>query len=313
MGNHSKCELDEFCVCPRTTAAPSVSPSAAQIAEANEKCNNCRGECGTCALELLPKPRAAVAAGAGAPLDVTAAGLMKLWTRAQELATPTMPAPFQFAKLLLAPRGAPNATAPKPWHAQMPKGRHYLDPRTGREEAMVAEIEAWRTIYAYAQVPAFDLQAALEEKKNAVLEDVARWLDWFDGKPTRRAEYVRSLKANAGTQSSAAQAGASAPDDSHKASEGSPQAACGDSAGVATESDPAAIAEARRLKILALRKELVELEAEQYGEADAEREAVIEECRKLKRAGKRIEATKHYRAKTGCGLREAHDFVENLS
>jgi hypothetical protein len=43
------------------------------------------------------------------PLDMSAMGLTKLWQQAQDAATPTMPAQFQFAKLLVEQQGASHA------------------------------------------------------------------------------------------------------------------------------------------------------------------------------------------------------------
>jgi ribosomal protein L7/L12 len=69
---------------------------------------------------------------------------------------------------------------------------------------------------------------------------------------------------------------------------------------------------ARRARIAALKEELAELYAQESAESGAEAQAVIEECRTLKRAHKPIDAVKLYRNKMGCGLREAHDFVRTL-
>lgn len=159
------------------------------------------------------------------------------------------------------------------------------------------------------QRPDASLQAALAQKADEVLEQVAQWLDSYDGAGMRRAEYVRSLKTTACGQDGDASASATP----GRAVQ-SPQAALVDCADQAPDSqDPAAVAEARRVRIVALRQELVALEAEQYGEKNAERDAVIAECRVLKRSGQNIQAIKHYRAKMGCGLSEARDFVDSLA
>lgn len=52
---------------------------------------------GTYSLYLAPIVQAA-------QKDLSATALIKLWQQAEELATPTMPAPFQFAQRLLNPQ-----------------------------------------------------------------------------------------------------------------------------------------------------------------------------------------------------------------
>jgi len=70
--------------------------------------------------------------------------------------------------------------------------------------------------------------------------------------------------------------------------------------------------EARRARIVQLEEELAELRRQEIAEEVEEKQATIEQCRVLKRAGQHIQAVKLYRHKMGVGLREAHDYIEKL-
>lgn len=70
--------------------------------------------------------------------------------------------------------------------------------------------------------------------------------------------------------------------------------------------------EERKRRIIELEQELVALRAQESKEAGVDEKAVINECRTLMRANKRVEATKLYRSKMGCGLREAHYAVMSM-
>lgn len=71
--------------------------------------------------------------------------------------------------------------------------------------------------------------------------------------------------------------------------------------------------EARSARISQLTQELLVLREQEAAEFSVDEKAVVEECRALKRAHKDMEATKLYRSKMGCGLREAHDAVQSMS
>jgi ribosomal protein L7/L12 len=70
--------------------------------------------------------------------------------------------------------------------------------------------------------------------------------------------------------------------------------------------------EQRRARIAELERELAELRKQESEDLGYDHEALLSECRVLKRDRKAIEATKLYRAKVGCGLREAHYAIEAL-
>lgn len=70
--------------------------------------------------------------------------------------------------------------------------------------------------------------------------------------------------------------------------------------------------EQRRARIAELRQELDELLRQEYALDGPDHEALIEECRHLKRDGRTVAAIKHYRTKVGCGLIEARDLVDTL-
>lgn len=70
--------------------------------------------------------------------------------------------------------------------------------------------------------------------------------------------------------------------------------------------------EERSARIAQLEQELSILRAQEAVEFSVDERAVVEECSALKRARQVIEATKLYRRKMGCGLREAHDAVQAM-
>lgn len=70
--------------------------------------------------------------------------------------------------------------------------------------------------------------------------------------------------------------------------------------------------EQRRARIAELRQELDELLRQEYALDGLDHEALIEECRRLKRDGRPFAAIKHYRTKVSCGLLEARDTVDLL-
>ena len=67
--------------------------------------------------------------------------------------------------------------------------------------------------------------------------------------------------------------------------------------------------EQRRARIAELERELAELRRLELTGSGVDRETLLNECRLLKRAGRVIDAIKHYRTKIGCGLVEARDTV----
>jgi hypothetical protein len=70
--------------------------------------------------------------------------------------------------------------------------------------------------------------------------------------------------------------------------------------------------EERRARIAQLEQELSILRAEEAEELGFDSQAVIEECRALKKAHRPMDAVRLYRNKTGCGLREAHDVIQAM-
>lgn len=70
--------------------------------------------------------------------------------------------------------------------------------------------------------------------------------------------------------------------------------------------------EERRARIVELERELAELRRQELDEKNAAEQAIIEECRALKRANKEMQAIKLYRDKMGVCLREAKDYVDSM-
>ena len=70
--------------------------------------------------------------------------------------------------------------------------------------------------------------------------------------------------------------------------------------------------EQRKARIAELERELAELRKQESADLGYDHEALLAECRALKHDRKLAEATKHYRAKVGCGLREALYAIEAL-
>jgi ribosomal protein L7/L12 len=70
--------------------------------------------------------------------------------------------------------------------------------------------------------------------------------------------------------------------------------------------------EQRRERIVQLERELAELRQQELAEKDADQQAIIEQCRVLKRSNKEMQAIKLYRDKMGVSLREAKDYVDSM-
>ncbi|KVP96724.1 hypothetical protein WJ96_05725 [Burkholderia ubonensis] len=73
--------------------------------------------------------------------------------------------------------------------------------------------------------------------------------------------------------------------------------------------------EQRRARILELQTELNRLRAEELIElgTEVDYKLVMSECRELVQKGDRVKAVNHYRLKTGSGLREAYDVMQQFA
>lgn len=67
-----------------------------------------------------------------------------------------------------------------------------------------------------------------------------------------------------------------------------------------------------RENIACLERQLVDLRRQEVELVGFDRAGLIDQCRRLKLDGKRVEATKLYREKMCCGLRDAHYAIEEL-
>ena len=68
----------------------------------------------------------------------------------------------------------------------------------------------------------------------------------------------------------------------------------------------------RQARIAELVRELAELRKQESEELGYDHEALLAECRALKRNQKRVEAVKLYRSKVGCGLGDARFAIDAL-
>ena len=68
----------------------------------------------------------------------------------------------------------------------------------------------------------------------------------------------------------------------------------------------------REARLFELRRELQALMLEEEQAAGVDSQVLREQCREMKLAGRAIEATKLYRQRVGCSLREAHVVVQAL-
>ena len=115
--------------------------------------------------------RAAVSAATKPTADLSAGGLLKMWKQAEADATDTMPAPFQFARSLLATK---PAAAPDYWSSQ----------RKMIERAIIGLRDGWATrkdaddaLQALAAAPAASTTGAaqtVDQVRNQALEEAAK-------------------------------------------------------------------------------------------------------------------------------------------